>query len=251
MALLGRSTTSSKTEAQEIDDVPPVWLEDAATSSDEQKSLLKKSNRLLEAVLAILDVNQDIPTKKDSAPYGILPDLRLPQTDSRLWNSYPHRYTARTGLFSEPFNAASSSASPATHLASSQPKSTSSSKGPASGATTGEDWSGKENDEETEINAALVAAVTGMRSLVRRLSNLVRTSSLSHRAPHIIESCVRTNSSHWVLSRKLDDLAHTTPSISTEVYLVLPPKIGKEGSIIDAEEEMRALERRLRLQASS
>lgn len=62
-----------------------------------------------------------------------------------------------------------------------------------------------------------------------------------------LETFVRINTSEWVVSRRsLDSVVSPMTSTSvgpTDVYAVLPATVGKEGSLVDAGEEMRKLDR--------
>lgn len=67
--------------------------------------------------------------------------------------------------------------------------------------------------------------------------------------PPIIESFVRLSSSQWVISRRAEDANASAASTGTQVsnasdvYIVLPAKVGKEGSLVDAAEELRRFDR--------
>lgn len=60
--------------------------------------------------------------------------------------------------------------------------------------------------------------------------------------PPILESFIRLSSSQWVICRREDDTAGPTMNKS-DVYVVLPAKFGKEGSLVDAAEELRRYDR--------
>ena len=55
----------------------------------------------------------------------------------------------------------------------------------------------------------------------------------------ILETLIRTSSSQWAIG-------HRTAETKTDVFVVLPPKFGKDGSLVDAADELRKLERAYR-----
>ncbi|ORY74096.1 hypothetical protein BCR35DRAFT_353984 [Leucosporidium creatinivorum] len=92
-----------------------------------------------------------------------------------------------------------------------------------------ESWSGKSSQEENEVNAALFDSVRGYAS-----------------DPPILESLVRLSSSQWLISRRSEELPRTIASAATtltDIFVVLPAKVGKEGSLVDAGEELRKFDR--------
>ncbi|KAM0748984.1 hypothetical protein T439DRAFT_358121 [Meredithblackwellia eburnea MCA 4105] len=100
-------------------------------------------------------------------------------------------------------------------------------------ATTEEQWSGKATVEENEVTMALFECYKGLSS-----------------HPPIHETLVRTSSSQWAIGKRSDDVASPSKSTfsssqgsMTDVYVVLPAKVGKDGSLIDASDELRKLER--------
>lgn len=59
--------------------------------------------------------------------------------------------------------------------------------------------------------------------------------------PHILETFVRLSSRQWIFASRTQSSSEASLSDRTDVYAVLPSKIGKEGSFIDASEEIRKL----------
>ncbi|KAK4050271.1 hypothetical protein OIV83_003592 [Microbotryomycetes sp. JL201] len=102
-------------------------------------------------------------------------------------------------------------------------------------------WSGKADDDEADILSALVDA-----------------NQRLNRFPESVESFIRLgSSSHWVVARRTDDNPTTsksgvcaaqesgsavTQTSKTVVFVVLPAKFGKDGSLVDAAEELRRLD---------
>ncbi|KAI5475330.1 hypothetical protein MNV49_001599 [Pseudohyphozyma bogoriensis] len=93
-----------------------------------------------------------------------------------------------------------------------------------------EHWSGKPAGDDEEVAATLFDCIRGLETY-----------------PPILETFVRVSSSQWIVSRRSPDAVvspFTSTAVSpTDFFAVLPGKVGKDGSLIDAGEELRKLER--------
>lgn len=87
---------------------------------------------------------------------------------------------------------------------------------------TGNDaWSGRNSIEAQEVEGTLFDCYRSLQS-----------------EPKILETFIRLNSKHWIFASRHSE---AISSERKDVYAVLPSKIGKEGSFIDASEEIRKL----------
>lgn len=114
-------------------------------------------------------------------------------------------------------------------------------------------WSGQAGAEvENEVDAALYECLRGCARYshsgpdsvhqIFLLTNLPCFVCASE--PPILESFVRLSSSQWVIGRRDDDHASASPLTDrTDIFVVLPAKVGKEGSLVDAAEELRRFDR--------
>lgn len=99
-------------------------------------------------------------------------------------------------------------------------------------------WSGKATVEDNEVEAAVFDCLKGFDKCVPALQSRPTTDSHNQSHPPIYETFVRTSSSQWAIGRRTEDGV----SGPTDVFVVLPPK-GKDGSLVDAGDQLRKLER--------
>ncbi|KAK4051977.1 hypothetical protein OIO90_004507 [Microbotryomycetes sp. JL221] len=112
-----------------------------------------------------------------------------------------------------------------------------------------ESWSGKEDSDEQDVTQVLIESN-------KRIND----------EPRVLETFVRLGNSQWILSRRTEDVVDfdeprsvtnaeldkdmsqvgvrmnqqaTVKTSVTDVFVVLPPKVGKDGSLVDAAEELR------------
>jgi hypothetical protein len=105
---------------------------------------------------------------------------------------------------------------------------------------------GKQHTAEADIMATVWSARQRFHSSVSLSLPLLCPGSMRLTCSPVysklaaLETFVRTGSSRWVVAqRRSAPTTATSSSHATESYLVLPKTVGKEGSLIDADNELR------------